>query len=180
MHWEKSGPQNTAKTVELAVKRAYELKLKHVVVASNSGRTAEYFYDYPDLNLVVITHQVGFRGPGEDEMPQAKRAELQAKNFKVLTTTHLMAGVDRAVRNSFGGLYPGELMAHSLRMLGQGVKVGVEISVMALDGGLIPHGEDIIAVGGSGKGADTAMVIRPEHSQHIFRTKIREIICMPR
>ena len=98
----------------------------------------------------------------------------------MLTTTHLLAGVDRAVRNKFGGLYPAEIVAQSLRMLGQGVKVCVEISCMALDAGMTPYGKEIIAVAGSATGADTAVVIVPAHSNQFFDTKVKEIICKPR
>jgi hypothetical protein len=91
-----------------------------------------------------------------------------------------LAGVDRAVRLKFGGLYPAEIIAAALRMLGQGVKVCVEIAGMALDAGLIPYGEEIISVAGTGRGADTACVILPAHSNNFFETKVKEIICMPR
>jgi len=178
VYFAKPGPDNTDRTVELALKRANELNIKNIVVASNSGATAEKFLD-KGLNVICVTHQVGFRNPGEDEMALETRKELSEKGVKILTTTHLLGGVGRAVRNKFGGLYPGEMVAHSLRMLGQGVKVGLEISVMALDSGLIPYGEDIIAVGGAGKGADTAIVVRPEHSQNIFSSRIKEIVCKP-
>jgi hypothetical protein len=58
----------------------------------------------------------------------------------------LLAGVDRAIKNKFGGIYPAELMAFTLRLFGQGAKVCVEIAGMALDAGLIPYGEDIVSV----------------------------------
>ena len=45
MYWEQKGRANTAATVELALKRAKELGIKQVVVASNSGYTAEQFLD---------------------------------------------------------------------------------------------------------------------------------------
>ena len=51
---------------------------------------------------------------------------------------------------------------------------------MALDAGLVPYGEEIIAVAGSGTGADTALVITPAHSNNFFDTKVKEIICKPR
>lgn len=97
-----------------------------------------------------------------------------------MTTTHLMAGIDRACRNKFGGIYPSEIAANTLRMLGQGLKVCVEIGCMALDGGMIPHGMDILSVGGTGQGLDTAVVLLPAHSQNFFDTKVKEIICKPR
>jgi hypothetical protein len=184
MYWEKKGKENTEQTVELALKKAEELGIKHLVVASNSGFTAEQFLNRglkeKGLELICVTHHVGFAGPGEDEMPAEMRKKLQERGAKILTTTHLLAGVDRALRNKFGGVYPAEIIAQTLRMFGQGVKVCVEISCMALDAGLIPYGEEVIAVGGTARGADTAVVITPAHSNNFFETKIKEIICKPR
>lgn len=180
MFWSKCGEENTKETISLAVKRAKELGIKRIVVASNTGRTGLACSEVFDGDIICVTHHVGFREPGMDEMPAEQRALLAEKGIKTLTTTHLMAGIDRAVRNKFGGLYPAELMAASLRMLGQGVKVCVEIAGMALDAGLIPYGEEVIAIGGTASGADTAVVIIPAHSNNFFETKVKEIICKPR
>lgn len=179
MLWAKSGPENTERTVEAAVKRAGELGIKHIVVASNSGDTVKRF-PADEFELICVTHHVGFERPGEDEMGAEVRAALQQKGVKLLTTTHLLAGVDRALRFKFQGVYPAEIIAASLRLFGQGVKVCVEVACMALDAGLIPYGEEVIAVGGTGRGADTAIVLIPAHSNNFFATKIKEIICRPR
>ncbi len=179
MHWPKKGKSNTKGTASAALERASELGIKHVVVASNSGETAELFTE-KGLNVVCVSHQVGFKEPGEDEMEAKMRQKLQDKGVKILTTTHLLAGVDRALRFKFEGVYPAEIVSSSLRLLGQGFKVCVEISVMALDAGLIPYGEEVIVVGGTGRGADAACVITPAHSSQFFETKVKEIICLPR
>jgi len=179
MYWSQKGAVNTDNTVQLALQRAREAGIDHLVVASCSGETARKLTGH-GLQVVCVTHHVGYAGPGVDEMPAKTREELAAAGVRLLTTTHLLAGVDRGVRNKFGGVYPAELIAQTLRMLGQGLKVCVEVSVMALDAGLIPAGREIIAVGGSGTGADTAAVILPAHSNHFFDTKIKEIICKPR
>lgn len=179
MYWDKEGSLNTENTVRLALSKALKINIRHIVVASCSGETALKFISFPH-NIVCVTHHIGFSAPGYDEMELSNRKELNNKGIKILTTTHLLAGVDRAVRNKFGGVYPAEIMAQTLRIMGQGLKVCVEISSMALDAGLIPQGEDIIAVAGSGKGADTAAVILPAHSNHFFNNKVREIICKPR
>lgn len=179
MYWEQKGMTNTAATADLALKRAKELGIRQIVVASNSGHTAEQFLD-KGVEVICVTHHIGFMSPGEDEMPPQVRQKLAGKGVRLLTTTHLLAGVDRAVRNKFGGLYPAEIIAQSLRMLGQGVKVCVEIACMALDAGLVPYGQEIVAVAGSATGADTALVIVPAHSNQFFDTKVKEIICKPR
>ena len=113
-------------------------------------------------------------------MAAETREILQQQGVKLLTTTHLFAGVDRAIRNRFGGVYPAEIMAQTLRIFGQGVKVAVEIACMALDAGLIPYGKEVISIAGTASGADAAIVVLPAHSNHFFDTEVREIICMPR
>lgn len=178
-YWPAAGKANTGATIEAALARAGELNLKHVVVASCSGETAALLAGC-GLDTVCVAHQVGFSAPGVDEMSSEVRARLERAGIRILTTTHLMAGLDRSLRFKFGGVYPAEIIASTLRLLGQGVKVCVEISVMALDAGLIPPGEDVVAIAGTASGADTAVVIQPAHSQHFFDTKIREIICKPR
>ncbi|HSL93186.1 MAG TPA: pyruvate kinase alpha/beta domain-containing protein [Bacillota bacterium] len=172
------GPVNTAEVVELTIKRAHELGVKHVVVASNSGATAREFLGH-GLSVVCVTHHVGFRGPGIDEMPAEMRSELTERGAQVLTTTHLFGGVERGYANKLSGYGPAYITAATLRMFGQGTKVAVEIAVMALDSGMIPYGEDIIAVGGSGGGADTSVVIRPAHANKFTETVVSEIICKP-
>lgn len=182
MIWDTAGPANTTETLRLAIAHANEHSIGWLVIASSSGATARKALEIgvEGLSVVCITHHVGFSAPGADEMRREERAFLTDRGVQVLTTTHVLAGVDRSVRLKFGGVYPPEIMAAALRMLGQGTKVCTEISVMALDAGLVPYGERIIAVGGTSSGADTAAVIVPAHSNDLFRLRIEEIICKPR
>jgi hypothetical protein len=182
MTWEQSGPQNTVDTLKIALNACRKRGIEHIIIASNSGATARKALelDASGLSVSCVTHHVGFRAPGVNEMSEDERAYLTSHGVKLLTTTHVLAGVDRALRNEFGGLYPPEIIANSLRMLGQGLKVCVEISIMALDAGLVPYGEQVVAVGGSGSGADTAAIIVPAHSNNVFGLRIHEILCKPR
>lgn len=180
MHFEKPGKHNTEKTLEVIKKAVKERGIKHVVVATCEGYTAKLFQEANlGVNLVCVTHVAGFETPGEMEMPVDVRRQLTESGVKVLTTTHVLSGAERGISNKFGGAYPVEIIAHTLRMLGQGVKVCVEIGVMALDAGLIPYQEDIIAVAGTGEGADTAVILKPAHASTIFDTWISEILCKP-
>ena len=168
----------TGKTIKLAVARAKELGIKKIVAASCGGSTARMLAE-SGLEIICVSHQIGFAKPNEDEMPQDMRDELSGKGIKILTATHLMGGIDRALRMQFGGVFPSEIVSTALRMFGQGLKVCIEVSIMATDAGLVKQEEDIVAIGGTGKGADTAAIIYPYHSQHFFKTKIREIIYKP-
>ncbi len=182
MIWEKVGSENTVDTLKIAISNCKKHQISHIVVASNTGATVRKALDLDisGISIVCVTHHVGFRGPGIDEMSKDERAYLGSCGVKILTTTHVLAGVDRALRNQYGGIHPPEIIANSLRMLGQGLKVCVEISIMALDAGLVPHGNQIVAVGGSSSGADTAAIIVPAHSNNVFDLRVHEILCKPR
>ncbi|MGL6198940.1 MAG: pyruvate kinase alpha/beta domain-containing protein [Lachnospiraceae bacterium] len=171
---------NTEACVELAINTARERNLKHIVVASSSGSTAGLFRGHPELNVACVSLAYGYGKDGGTTMTVDAMNELTHDGIRVLNTTHVLSGAERGISKKHGGISPVEIMADTLRMFGQGTKVCVEVSIMALDAGLIPYGEEIIAVAGSGHGADTVLIIRPEHASNILDTKIIEIICKPR
>ena len=72
-----------------------------------------------------------------------------------------------------------QAMANLLRVFGQGTKVCMEIIMMACDGGCIGIGEKVIAVAGTGSGADTAVLATAAPSTKITSLRIHEIICKP-
>jgi hypothetical protein len=179
MYFKHMGNGNTAKVVELALRTAEERGIRHIVVASSSGETAKLLRNDKGIGITMVGYAYGFGGDGKNQLSDEAREELEKMGIRVLTASHVLSGAERGISKVFGGVSPVEVMAQSLRMLGQGAKVCVEVSVMALDAGLIPFGEPVIAVGGSSKGADTAVIITPAHAAKIFDTKINEIICKP-
>ena len=178
MYFQSKGAANTGAAIELALKAAEERGIEYIVAASNTGNTAKELMG-KNVKTVCVTHVNGFIEKGKNEMPEAVRAELEQAGVKVLTASHVLSGVERGISRQSNGMYPAEIIANALRMFGQGTKVCVEISIMALDAGLIPYGQKVIAVGGSGRGADTAVVITPAHASEVFDTYIHEIICKP-
>ena len=179
MYFPKRGPANTAATVAAVLRAAEEHGIRHVVVASSSGETARAFLGMEGIRVTCVTHAYGTSEDGKNDMAEATRQELKNKGVTVVTASHVLSGVERGVSSRGGGMYPAEIMSYTLRMLGEGLKVCVEVAVMALDAGAIPHGENIIAVGGTGKGADTAVILSPAHAAKVFQTKIHKIICKP-
>ena len=73
-----------------------------------------------------------------------------------------------------------EIIVQTLKRFGEGTKVAVEISPAASDAGLVSPNREVISCGGSGRGLDTALVLRPAHGQDFFALEILEIICKPR
>ncbi|UCF70689.1 MAG: hypothetical protein JSW49_10940 [candidate division WOR-3 bacterium] len=180
-YWDKAGKENTERTIDAALNRAKELNIEHFVVASCTGATTKALLEKgTGISIVSVSHQVGFRDPGKREMAGETEDELTEKGVNVFTGTHFFGGPGRAVRMKFGGLEADELAANTLRIMGQGLKVAVEIAVMALDAGLIPYDREVIAIGGTGQGADTAIVCLPRHGKDFFSFEVREIICKPR
>ncbi|MDR1903050.1 MAG: hypothetical protein LBQ88_12315 [Treponema sp.] len=184
MYFNSTGPENTRKTAEIAVKTVVERHIGCIIMASNTGASLETLMDEAEKagfhgQLVCVTHVNGFCENGVNEMSPDIRAGFEARGAKVYTGTHLLSGAERALSRNFQGVYPVEIIAHSLRMFGQGVKVCVEIAVMALDGGIIPYGEPVVAIGGTGSGLDTAVILSPAHASDIFKTRIHEVLCKP-
>ncbi|MBP1744487.1 MAG: hypothetical protein H6Q58_1465 [Firmicutes bacterium] len=179
MYFDSIGRENTAKTVEIALRTARERGIRHIVVASNTGNTAKLLMNDKGIGITMVSHAYGFASDGENELAEETRTELEAAGIRVLTATHVLSGAERGIRRIFGGISPVEVIAQSLRMLGQGTKVCVEISVMALDSGCIPFGEPVVAVAGSSSGADTALIVTPAHAAKIFDVRINEVICKP-
>jgi hypothetical protein len=109
--------------------------------------------------------------------------QIQSAGAKLVRASHALSGVERSITKKLGGPSRVETIAESLRALfGQGMKVAVEITIMAADNGAIPCGEgvEVIAVAGTESGADTAIVARPAHANGFFNFRVREIIAIPR
>ncbi|MDD4170291.1 MAG: pyruvate kinase alpha/beta domain-containing protein [Desulfotomaculaceae bacterium] len=180
MYFEKVGSVNTEATTQLALEKAVEKNISHVVVASSRGKTAQQLANDKGVQIVCVRNAFGSGMPGGNNvMSDEAYAELQALGIEVVTATHVLSGVERGMSRNFGGIYPVEIIANTLRMFGQGTKVCVEIATMALDAGEIPYGVPVVAVAGSKNGADTVVVLTPAHANAIFDTKIHEVICKP-
>jgi hypothetical protein len=185
-YFEKQGEDNTLDAARFAIERAKELKIRKIVVASTSGKTAQVFFDAMSgsgLELVVVTHVVGFSKPGEWEFSAEAADLLQKKGVHIVTGTHALSGLERALSRSpkVGGGSRTEAIAEALRrVVAVGLKVAVECVLMAADQGAIGINEEVIAVGGTYSGADTVCVIRPAHTASFFDLQVREIVAMPR
>ena len=175
------GKQNTARTLELARKRAEELGIRTILVASTRGETgAQAAREFEGYDVVVVTHAAGFGGPNTQELTPENRAAIEAAGARILTCQHALGGVSRAVRKKWGTYMIDEIVAQTLRIFGQGMKVCVEIALMAADAGLVQVGEPCIAIGGTGRGADTAVLLVPANVQELFDLRVMEVLAKPR
>ncbi len=185
IYFDEPGAKNTIDVINAAKKRAKELNISHIVIASTQGDTAlkahEIFRE-DNVSIISVGEHSGFKGGIDHQLlPDDKRKELEDKGVKVLICSHALSGVERSISKKFGGVSRVEIIAATLRQFGgEGIKVAIEISIMAADAGLIPTDREIIAIGGTGGGVDTAIVLKAAHMNNYFDLEIREIIAKPR
>ncbi len=184
LYLDKAGIKECPACLRAAARRAAELELSHAVVATTSGRTAlllaRVLREEGSRAMVIgVGYAANFASKwGRFEKKFTEPAEKLGAVF--IAGTHAFGGVNGAVSERLGGLTPGNLIASVYYTFGQGLKVAVEVAVMAADQGVLPTGRETLALGGSGVGADTAVVLTPACSQDFFKLKIHEIVSMPR
>lgn len=180
VYFEKTGPENSEAVLSIVKQRAEELGIKTVLIASTTGSVAVKAVEVlKGLRVIFVSHSTGFGEPNVQRFTEENRKIVESKGGIILTATHVFAGISRALRNKTNTVAIGDLVAETLRIFGHGTKVACEISMMAVDAGLVRTDENIISVGGTGDGSDTALVLSPVTSQNFFNLKIKEILCKP-
>ena len=180
IYFNEAGKHNTDALLRIVKQYVEKEGIRNIVVASTTGETgAKASKTFKRYNIVIVTHCFGFREPGKIELEDEYRNEILANGAKIFTGVHALSSVERAIRKDFGTIQPLELIANTLRLMSEGTKVCVEITLMAADAGLIPVDKDVIAIAGTGRGADTALRIRPANASRFFDLKIREVIAKP-
>lgn len=181
MYFDGKGSIYTNETLEIAVNAALARNIKHIVVASTTGETGVKLVmltKEKDIKVIVVTHNTGFKDEGVQEIDEKLKKEIEKSGGIVLTCPMVLRSLGAAIKNITGYSHQ-QIVADTLRMFCQGMKVCVEIVAMAADCGLIPF-EEIIAVGGTARGADTAAIIKANSSNKFFDIKVCEILVKPK
>ncbi len=175
VYFEGMDPGNTDITFRLAQERARALQIKKIVLASTTGATARKAMDFfkdDGVQLIVVPHQWDFHRPVNLFPPELVKA-LREAGHEVHFGTMLFH-----TDNLYGSAAP-TLMANLLRCFSQGTKVCFETVLMATDAGLLASQERVIAIAGTGRGSDTALVMQAASSQHFNKIRVNEILCKP-
>ena len=181
-YFEKKGSVNTDRTLEIAVACCEQKGIKKIVVASSTGKTALLLREKAKPSIVVIgvTYSAGSKYREEVEEFNRNRETMIKKSIQVVRGLHALSATERAFENKYkSGLLPLNIVADTLRMFSQGMKVCLEVAVMAAEAGFITPDEEVVAVGGSGTGADTAVIMKPAYAASMFETKFKAVLCMP-
>lgn len=174
-YFEEPGPQNTEVTLDLALSRAKARGINKIILASTTGDTARKAAQLvagTDMKMVVVPHQYGFMRE-EQRFPQELITELEQQGHRVHFSTMLFHTDDL-----YGTRSP-SVLAMLLRTFCQGMKVVVEIILMAANGGCVAVGEKVVVITGTGRGSDTAVLATVASSMKLYDLHITEIICKP-
>jgi len=151
----------TEETFKLAKRRGDELGITHFVIASSTGFVAKKALDMLS-NCAMV-----FVGEAREWYDKNFLKELESKKIRVVFSHEVKYSYPTDVQVAF-------------RRMSEGAKVCPEIVMIATDEDLIPVGKEVIAIAGTGSGADTSMVIVSAKSKDFKEVRIRELICKPR
>ena len=181
--FEKRGAHNTEATLQIVRERARALGIRQVVVASSHGDTARKvraLFTPEEARVIAVTICHSWENVGWTMSAETK-AELSAMGIIVHTGVHALGdGVGAAFSEKYGGPAQEEIVRDTLYRFSQGMKVAVECTLMAADAGLLAMDQEVIAVGGTDNGADTAIVCKPAYARTFFEFEIRELLAKPR
>ncbi len=181
-YFDKGGPANTDKALDIALACCEERNIGKIVVASSTGKTALELHQKAkaSIEIVAVTYCAGSSNRKAVEEFNTNRDALLEKEIRIVRGLHALSGVEKAFQSKYkGGILPLFIVADTLRMFSQGTKVCVEIALMAVEHGYINPEEEVVVIGGSGHGADTAVVMKPAFAANMFDTNIRAVLCMP-
>jgi hypothetical protein len=166
--FEHGGRQNTVATLEAARERARALGIRQLVVASSHGSTAleaRRIFEGLDVRIVAVAISAGFSGVGWT-MSAEERAALERAGVPVVMGIHAL-GDD--VSDALGAVAPNRVVRAALYRFCQGMKVAVEITLMAAEAGLLDTKQEAIAV-----------VLKPACCRSFEELEIREVLAKPR
>lgn len=180
--FKEKGPVNTDRVVDIALDCCEKQGIGKVVVASSTGETALKVRNKAprSITIICVTYGAGSRFNKEVEAFNKQCEVLLENGIRIVRGLHTLSGAEKSLENKYGGTFtPLNIIADTLRMFSQGIKVCVEIAVMAAEAGFITPDEDVVVMAGSGHGADTAVILKPAYASTIFETRIKQVLCMP-
>jgi hypothetical protein len=181
-YFAKKGSVNTDRALDIALTCCEEKGIRKIVVASSTGKTALRLHEKakPSVQIIAVTYGAGSKYREEVEAFNRNRETLAKKGVQIVRGLQALSATERAFENKYkSALLPLNIVADTLRMFSQGMKVCLEAAVMAAEAGFITPDEEVVAVGGSGTGADTAVILKPAYAAGMFDTRFKAVLCMP-
>lgn len=180
VYFDEVGIDYTDEVLRLVKQRAAELGIKNILVASSKGDSGvKAVKALKGFSIIVVTSAAGIPEPNVIKLSEENRRKIESAGGKVLMAGHALSGVSRAMSDKFHTLQIADIISHTLRIFGQGIKVACEITLMATDAGLVRSNEPVISLAGTKVGLDAAIVLMAVNSHRFFDLKVHEVICKP-
>jgi uncharacterized protein len=209
--FERPGPVNTDEVIEIV--KAISSRYRYLVTASITGDSALRLSErIGDKEIICVTCPQGMnweiermsKGPfaaipeldqirtewarqGLTKVPmgitQENKNRLDRLKIKIVQGTIPLFGPTFSMRLHLQKTTDLDLMAKTLELISTGTLVCLECVLMSVDAGVVPEGEEVIALAGTERGLDTAWVIRASASHNLFHpskgTRFVELLAKP-
>jgi len=169
---------DTEELLDRAATYASDHDIDAVCVASTSGETGAAAAERFGEDLVVVGHSYGFDEPNEQELDAEHIETIEAAGGDVFVGPMAFSNVGSAISER-DGYATHEVIADVLRLFGQGTKVAVECPLMACDAGLVDSGSRVLSIGGTGSGADTALLVKAANTRDFFDARVLDVVAKP-
>jgi hypothetical protein len=190
VYFDGPGKVNTQDVIDAVKKRLEDVDVEYVIVASTTGETAIQLSDAlgDSVKIVSVSESalVSEWGAKYPCMDPEKKSELERRGVIVAEKAPYFFHSSPLDGGKWSVPAPEVIVRETLYSFGQGMKVAVEVAMIAVACGYIEPFQDVIAIGGKGRGADTAALLRATFPNLIFsddsskRLVMKEIIAMPR
>jgi|Deesub1362B_J571_1020462.scaffolds.fasta_scaffold11843_2 hypothetical protein len=146
--------------------------------------SSRYWIDIPEMAEEIRK----WKKEGLKKVPflpgRPMKKKLEELGVTIVTATDMGADIECSMEHDLGVSSPKIVMNETFYPFCPGLKVSVLSAVTAADAGVIPIDKEVVSMGGTERGLDTAIVVKPSYSDSLFDPQIgleiREIICKPR
>jgi hypothetical protein len=192
VYLQKAGKHNTDKVIEAVVRRLDVGDIQTVVASSTTGYTArklaEALQGRTDVTLISVAESALIRewGTAYPTLTPETKQDLEQRGVIVADKVSYVFHNSPFDQSKWQAPTPEEIVRETLYAFGQGLKVAVEVVLIAVASGYLAPFQEVIAVGGTHRGVDTAIVVNATYPNHIFsqdptrRLRVHEILCKPR
>ena len=171
-YFENAGSENTEEVIRLALERYKDGGIDEVIIASTYGETAKLAakaFAGTGVRLLVFGEVLE-----EGQSPSRDVCEeLETQGHQVIWGVHFNA------MSAFTGGHSARLVSEAYYRISEGFKVVCEIVLVATSQGYLRAGERVLAIAGTSRGADTAIVASAAPITQFKDFEVHEILCKP-
>ncbi len=172
VYFKKGSSEHSEAALQAAKERALEIKPEAVIVTSTSGKTgaaAARIFRGTGFRIIVVPFQKQLAEKNDWKLNAHAAEECKKLGAEFLPEEPVCKILDDDRPD----------IVKAWRTVSQGFKVAQQVATMCVDTGLIKPGAHVISLGGTGRGADTAIALKSYGYNDVLKNNVTEIIAMP-